>query len=152
MYEATSAEQRQWRSGIDASSAAIPSTPGKLTILLVEDEEMVRKLICEVLEGAGYGVFPCALPAEGIETGRQHAGEIDLLLTDVVMPELNGREMAARIHEFLPGLPVIFMSGYARQALAEEGQVDPRFEYLQKPFTLRALSEKLKVVLGNQQD
>jgi len=115
---------------------------------LVEDEEMVRNLMREVLEYEGYRVLACALPAEGIAAGRAHAGEIDLLLTDVVMPEMNGREMAARIHEFLPTMPVVFMSGYTQHALAQQGQVDPAFEYLQKPFTPAALSEKLRKALG----
>jgi CheY-like chemotaxis protein len=124
--------------------------PSKLTILLVEDEEMVRDLMREVLEREGYRVLACALPAEGVEMGRAHGDEIDLLLTDVVMPEMNGREMADRIHQFLPLLPVVFMSGYTQHALAERGEVDPKFEYLQKPFTLAALNEKLTRVLGTR--
>jgi two-component system cell cycle sensor histidine kinase/response regulator CckA len=152
MYEATAADHHLWRSGLDSSHAAMPSASGKTTILLVEDEEMVRKLICEVLEGSGYRVVPCSLPTEGLEACQKFAREIDLLLTDVVMPEMNGREMAERIHGLLPGLPVIFMSGYAKHALAEQGQVDPQFEYLQKPFTLRSLTEKLTAALRKRQE
>jgi two-component system, cell cycle sensor histidine kinase and response regulator CckA len=121
----------------------------KQTILLVEDEEMVRGLICEVLERQGFVVLPCAHPTEGIEVSKRHGGKIDLLLTDVVMPGMNGREMADRIQEILPQLRVVFMSGYTEHALTHEGRVDPKFEYLQKPFTLTALMQKLAKVLGN---
>jgi CheY-like chemotaxis protein len=120
----------------------------KQTILLVEDEDMVRGLMSEVLEREGYRVLACSHPAEGIAECRRHGGEIDLLLTDVVMPGMNGREMADRIHEFLPQLRVVFMSGYTEHALTQEGRVDPQFEYLQKPFTLKSLTEKLAKVLG----
>jgi len=121
--------------------------PMRQMILLVEDEEMVRELMCEVLEQAGYEVLVCSTPAEAIEVSRRHEGPIDLLLTDVVMPGMNGREMAERIHEFLPQLQVVFMSGYTEHALAHDGKVDPKVEYLQKPFTLKALTQKLAKVL-----
>jgi CheY-like chemotaxis protein len=118
------------------------------TILLVEDEEMVRGLMREVLEKEGYEVLSCGHPKDGIEMSRRHAGQIDLLLTDVVMPGMNGREMANRIRETLPDLRVVFMSGYTEHVLMHEGQVGTQFEYLQKPFTLRTLSQKLALVLG----
>jgi CheY-like chemotaxis protein len=117
------------------------------TILLVEDEEMVRGLMCEVLDQQGYEVLACSTPAEAIEVSRRREGSIDLLLTDVVMPGMNGREMAERIHEFLPQLQVVFMSGYTEHALTHDGQVDPKVEYLQKPFTLKTLTQKLEKVL-----
>jgi CheY-like chemotaxis protein len=119
----------------------------KQTILLVEDEEMVRRLMCEVLEQEGFEVLACSTPAEAIAVSRRHDGHIDLLLTDVVMPGMNGRAMAESIQEFLPQLRVVFMSGYTEHALTHEGQVDPKFEYLQKPFTLKSLTQKLTKVL-----
>lgn len=121
----------------------------KQTILLVEDEEMVRELMCEVLEMDGYEVLSCAHPEEGIEVCRRHAGQIDLLLTDVVMPGMNGREMANRILDILPALRVVFMSGYTEHALLHNGQVDPHLEYLQKPFSLQTLAKKLAHVWGS---
>jgi CheY-like chemotaxis protein len=119
----------------------------KQTILLVEDEEMVRGLMCEVLERDGYKVLSCADPREGIETCKRHCGRIDLLLTDVVMPGMNGWEMARRIQETLPELRVVFMSGYTEHVLSRDGEIHPQIEYLQKPFTLRTLTEKLKRLL-----
>jgi two-component system, cell cycle sensor histidine kinase and response regulator CckA len=121
--------------------------PMRQTILLVEDEDMVRGLMCEVLEQEGYEVLACSTPAEAIEVSRRHDRPINLLLTDVVMPGMNGREMADRIHEILPHLQVVFMSGYTEHALTHDGQVDPKIEYLQKPFTLKALTQKLAKVL-----
>ena len=123
----------------------------KQTILVVEDEEMVRGLICEVLRREGYRVLACGDAAEGIEASRRYGPGIDLLLTDVVMPGMNGPEMASRIQETLPQLRVVFMSGYSEQALARSAQVDASFEYLQKPFTLKGLTQKLARVLGRVQ-
>jgi CheY-like chemotaxis protein len=105
--------------------------------------------MCEVLEREGYEVLACGHPAEGIEVSKRLGRQIDLLLTDVVMPGMNGREMADRIHTILPQLRVVFMSGYTEHALTQNGQVDPEVEYLQKPFTLQALTQKLDKVLGN---
>jgi two-component system, cell cycle sensor histidine kinase and response regulator CckA len=122
----------------------------KQTILLVEDEETVRGLMCEVLEREGYKVLACSHPKEGIEVSKRHSAQIDLLLTDVVMPGMNGREMANRIQEILPGLRVVFMSGYTEQALTCDGEIDSQTEYLQKPFTLRTLTDKLARLLGRE--
>lgn len=124
----------------------------KQTILLVEDEEMIRSLMMEVLERAGYRVLACSHPKEGIEVSREHGGKIDLLLTDVVMPGMNGREMANRIREILPEIRVVFMSGYTDHALTADGPIDSTFEYLQKPFTLKTLTQKMAEVLGNSEN
>ena len=121
------------------------------TILLVEDEEMVRTLMREVLEREGYQVLSCSHAQDGIKVSKQHGGQIDLLLTDVVMPGMNGRDMASQILETLPELRVVFMSGYTEHVLIREGEADPHFEYLQKPFTLRTLLRKLERVLGTVQ-
>jgi CheY-like chemotaxis protein len=124
----------------------------KQTILLVEDEEMVRTLMCEVLEREGYQVLSCSHPREGIEVSLRHSGQIDLLLTDVVMPGMNGRDMANQILQSLPELRVVFMSGYTEHVLTREGEVDQKLEYLQKPFTLQTLMRKLEQVLGNVEE
>ncbi len=118
------------------------------TIMLVEDETTVRNLLCEVLQRCGYQVLVCSTPEEGLSTCRNHHGPIDLLLTDVVMPGMNGREMAERISAMLPDLRIIFMSGYSEQVLMQDGELDPRIEYLQKPFSLQILRNRLLRVLG----
>jgi CheY-like chemotaxis protein len=122
------------------------------TILLVEDEDTIRGLMGEVLEQAGYKVLSCACPQEGIAAGLEYAGRIDLLLTDVVMPGMNGREMANRILEHLPELRVVFMSGYTKHTLLQQGPMEVNFEYLQKPFTLKTLTKKLAQVLGKAEE
>ncbi len=119
------------------------------TILLVEDEKMIRRVMSEVLEREGYRVLACADPREGIDVCQQYGGQIDLLLTDVVMPGMNGREMANQILKILPKLRVVFMSGYTENVLMHEGQTEPQIEYLQKPFKLETLTRKLAKVLGN---
>ena len=123
--------------------------PRKQTVLLVEDEDMVRELMCEVLEREGYEVLACGHPAEGIEVSKRLGRQIDLLLTDMDMPEMNGREMADRIHAILPQLPVVFISGAGEHALTQGGWLDAEVEYLQKPFTFQALKQKVAKVLKN---
>jgi CheY-like chemotaxis protein len=138
---------------IRAESSIVTNTPGiKQTVVLVEDEEMIRGLLTEVLKRTGYEVLSCAYPEEGIAVCQRYPGRIDLLLTDVVMPGMNGRDMANRILETLPELRVVFMSGYTEQILQRERQMDAPFEYLQKPFTLLALTEKLAKVLGSKEE
>jgi two-component system cell cycle sensor histidine kinase/response regulator CckA len=134
-------------------SSIVPNTNGmKQTVVLVEDEEMIRGLLTVVLKRVGYEVLACAYPVEAIAVCERHPGRIDLLLTDVVMPGMNGREMANRILEILPELRVVFMSGYTEQILRRERQMDAPFEYLQKPFTLLALTQKLSKVLGDKEE
>ena len=116
------------------------------TILLVEDEEMVRTLLCDVLERTGYRVLPCAHPQEGIDLCLKYSSTIDLLLTDIVLPGMSGPDMVTRIQRELPDLRVVFMSGYTEHALAKDGRLEP-IEYLQKPFSLKTLRLKLNKVL-----
>jgi DNA-binding NtrC family response regulator len=120
------------------------------TILLVEDEPIVRSLLREVLERAGYQVLACERPEDGIAECRSHIGKIDLLLTDVVMPGMNGKEMASHILEMMPELSVIFMSGYTEHVLVNDGILDAKIEYLQKPFSLQTLRQRLERVLSTQ--
>lgn len=129
-----------------------PYTSRAKTILLVEDESTVRALLREVLERAGYEVLACSNPKEGIETCRQHSGRIHLLLTDVVMPGMNGKEMANQIVKILPEVRVIFMSGYTEHVLLQDGQLDARIEYLQKPFSLQTLRQRLARVIGEARE
>jgi two-component system, cell cycle sensor histidine kinase and response regulator CckA len=124
----------------------------KQTILLVEDERMILGMMCEVLEREGYEVLAFADPMEGIDVCLRHSGKIDLLLTDVMMPGMNGRVMANRVREILPQIRVVFMSGYTEHVLLHDGEVEPHLEYLQKPFTLETLTRKLAHVLGKQEE
>ncbi len=133
--------------GSNENQPVPPLATGVKTILVVEDEPTVRGLLREVLERSGYRVVACAAPEEGIAACQVPGQHIDLLLTDVVLPGMNGWEMASHISEAIPGVRVVFMSGYTEHALVKDGVLDGRVEYLQKPFSLDTLRQRLKSLL-----
>src|SRR5437899_5112996 len=117
------------------------------TILLVEDEANLRQLGREYLENQGYTVFDAADGAAAIQLSNAHPGPIHLLLTDVIMPGMNGRELAQRICSLRPETKVLYMSGYTENAIGHNGTLDAGVSLLQKPFTLPALKAKVREVL-----
>ncbi len=117
------------------------------TVLLVEDEGAVRDLVATALQDRGYTLLTAADAEEALELDRIHAGPIDLLITDVVMRGMRGPELARRIRERRPELPVLFMSGYPDDALNVGGDLDSGTAFLQKPFRVRALGAKVAEVL-----
>ena len=112
---------------------------GEETILLVEDEAALRTATCEFLETKGYRVLLAANAAEALRISTTHNDEIDMLMTDLVMPGLGGLELAEKLVEMRPGIRVVYMSGYTEQTARPEAFQKPRF-YIQKPFSLPALS------------
>jgi PAS domain S-box-containing protein len=124
-----------------------PPRSGTETVLLVEDEEGVAALACRVLERRGYTVLRAREGAEAVAVGRAHRGVIDLLVTDVVMPGMGGPESAELLRRLRPGLRVLFVSGYADQAVTGHRILDPNVPYLQKPFTPESLARKVREVL-----
>ena len=126
-----------------------PNAEAKRSILLVEDEEYVREVAREILELEGYRVFEASHPNEALERYEQHGGNIDLLLTDVVMPGMDGHDLAVRLTRRQPSIKSIFMSGYTENALLRRGIRDLNAVYLQKPFTLQALVEKVREVIAD---
>jgi two-component system cell cycle sensor histidine kinase/response regulator CckA len=143
---------RIWLPEVEEAAEAAPvSAPtgaaapeGSETILLVEDEDAVRGLLREVLEGAGYTVLQAASGAEALRVSRAHAGTVDLLLTDVVMPGMGGREMATLLAAQRPGLRVLFASGYTAEAIARHGVLEPGTDLIHKPFTPDALLRRVR--------
>jgi CheY-like chemotaxis protein len=127
--------------------AGAAALEGSETILLVEDEDAVRGLLREVLEGSGYTVLQAASGVEALRVSRAHAGTVDLLLTDVVMPGMGGREVATLLAAERPGLRVLFASGYTAEAIARHGVLEPGTDLIHKPFTpdalLRCVRERL---------
>jgi two-component system, cell cycle sensor histidine kinase and response regulator CckA len=117
------------------------------TILLVEDEAYVRDVTREVLEMCGYTVVSAKNAAEAIRFFEEYEGVIHLLVTDVVMPGMDGRELAKRLTERCPELRAIFISGYTDNAVVRNGFRDPNTVYLQKPFTLDSLARKVREVI-----
>jgi len=118
---------------------AEPKYRGEGPILVVEDRDEVRTVTCGMLEELGYKPIAAANGAEATTIARQHQGPLPLLLTDVVMPGMNGREVAERLRQFHPEIKVIFMSGHSGCILTETDKLDPSIVYLQKPFTLAQL-------------
>ena len=119
------------------------------TILLVEDEAQVRKLIRAVLSGAGYRVLDAADPLEALRLSEHEKGDIDLLVTDVVMPTMNGRELAELLKRTREHTKVLYLSGYTDDAIAHHGVLDPGIALLQKPVTPDALLNHVREVLDS---
>ncbi|HEY6765954.1 MAG TPA: ATP-binding protein [Candidatus Sulfotelmatobacter sp.] len=121
--------------------------PGTETILLVEDETNLRYLARQFLEKQGYRVIEAADGAVAMQIAVAHEGIIHLLLTDVIMPGMNGRELAQRMSEIRPNIKVLYMSGYTENVIGHNGTLDAGIRLLQKPFTLRELKDKVREVL-----
>jgi PAS domain S-box-containing protein len=124
-----------------------PPSLGHETILLVEDEENLRRLTRHSLENQGYSVIDAADGAAAIQLSQAHKGPIYLLLTDVIMPGMNGRELANHISPTRPEMKVLYMSGYTENHIGHNGALDEGITLLQKPFTLPALKAKVREVL-----
>jgi len=120
---------------------------GTETILLVEDEEQLRQLIATVLEEYGYKVLPAAGTAEGLELCRANHRDIRLLVTDVILPGMNGRQLAEQVQKISPRTRVLYISGYTSNAIVHYGVLDAGLWFLAKPFSLSALIAKVREVL-----
>jgi signal transduction histidine kinase len=124
---------------------------GRETILVVEDEEMVRTLVCDTLREFGYDILEAPGGEEAVAVSLRHEETIDLLITDVVMPRMNGLELARRIKASRPGIPVLFMSGYSEEGVMHLGVIGPGEAFLQKPITPSRLSAKVREVLSERE-
>jgi two-component system cell cycle sensor histidine kinase/response regulator CckA len=125
------------------------AVPGE-TVLVVEDEVIVRRMMTRALEEAGYRVLQAGNAAEAIEIVTRAPDKINLLLTDVVMPGQNGRELAESIKTLRPGIPVLFTSGYTDGEIERRGLLDPGAAFIQKPLTPAALVRALRELLDQQ--
>lgn len=121
--------------------------PGRETVLLTEDEEPVRRLTRTILEMNGYQVLEAASGDEALLIYKQHGGRIDLIITDVVMPKMGGRELAQSLVALSPGVKVLYLSGYTDDAIVRHGLLDQKMAFLQKPFTPDSLLRKMREVL-----
>ena len=124
-----------------------PPERGNETILLVEDEPAILKMTTMMLERLGYTVVAAGTPAEAINLAHEYTGIIDLLVTDVVMPEMNGRNLAKNILSFYPNLKRLFMSGYTANVIAHHGVLDEGVNFIQKPFSRENLGTKVRELL-----
>jgi two-component system, cell cycle sensor histidine kinase and response regulator CckA len=133
----------------DLPSADTDSPQGSnQTILVVEDEKAVRELTVKMLQRLGYSVLIAASGAEAIEISRAHTGGISLLLTDVVMPNMSGRQLADILQPARPGMKVIYLSGYTENTVIHHGVLDSGIEFLPKPFSREVLAKKIRDVLA----
>jgi two-component system cell cycle sensor histidine kinase/response regulator CckA len=132
---------------VEAEKLKTAAARGHETILLAEDDEMVRTLVRETLERAGYRVLAGSDPVEARRAAEAHSGPIHLLITDVVMPKVNGRELADQLAVRRPGMKVLYMSGYTDNAVLNSGILQKEVAFLQKPFTPAALIDKVREVL-----
>jgi CheY-like chemotaxis protein len=128
---------------------ATPAVRGHETILLVEDEPAILRLTTLMLDRQGYTVVAAATPGEALRLARAHAGEIHLLLTDVVMPEMNGRDLAKNLQSLYPELKRLFMSGYTANVIAHHGVLDVGVHFIQKPFSIQTLAATVREALDN---
>jgi len=117
------------------------------TILLVEDEESVRRLSVQILKRQGYKVLEASCGDDALVLSREHKEPIHIMLTDVVMPGMSGRELANQLKALHPKMKVLYMSGYTDNAIVNHGVLDEGINYIQKPFTMNALTRKVREVL-----
>ncbi|WP_051284167.1 response regulator [Desulforegula conservatrix] len=120
---------------------------GKETILVVEDEEIVLAMAKKILSVYGYKVFEAKTPGDACLIAETHKGEINLFLSDMVMPGMTGVDLQKKIHKIIPDLKTIFMSGYTPQFIAQKGFIEENFNFIQKPFSVVALAQKVREVL-----
>ena len=121
---------------------------GQETILLVEDEPAILKMTASILVRLGYTVLSADTPGNAIRLAGEYAGKIHLLITDVVMPEMNGRDLAAHLLSLSPSLKYLFMSGYTADVIAHQGVLNEGMYFIQKPFSMNDLASKVREILG----
>ena len=135
----------------EASAPATETSAGRgtETVLLVEDQTLLRKVVVSMLENEGYRVLSAEDSERGLELARAHDGGIDLLITDVILPGMNGRVLAEQVKLARPGTKVLFVSGYTENIVTHHGQLDVGGGFLQKPFSYEALRQKVREILDH---
>jgi CheY-like chemotaxis protein len=135
-----------------ANASATARAGGHETILLVEDEEIVRGMLVEVLRAQGYNVLDAKHGPDALNIASRYSKPIHLLITDMLMPEMNGSELANRLLAIRPNLPVLYISGYSDDEARRLGKVDKPAEFLQKPFRPDILLDKARQILDANKD
>ncbi len=142
-------DEAEVAAGTPKLTAEIPA--GTETVLLSEDEQDVREIAREFLESGGYKVIEAKNGQEAVELAAKHRGQIDLLVTDMVMPGMTGQDLAVRLQREHPGLAVVFMSGYSEHAATEMANADPSVRLMTKPFSRSAILRTVREILHNRQ-
>ena len=133
--------------GLGVEEPAAGNLRGSETILVVEDEPVLRRLTCRILAGYGYDILEAADPEKAVRTARDCDGPIQLLLTDVVMPVMNGQQLYATLHPDRPDMKALYMSGYSDDVVDGHGGIEGGIHFIQKPFSMDALAEKVRKAL-----
>ena len=129
-----------------------PLSRGSEVVLLVEDDASILKLGKRILENLGYTVLSATGPSEAIRLAEEHTSEIKLLITDVVMPEMNGRELSEQLHGLYPNLKILFMSGYTANVIAHRGVLEEGVCFISKPFSKKDMAVKVREVIDEAKD
>jgi DNA-binding response OmpR family regulator len=126
---------------------SLPPPAGTETILLVEDEEALREVVRDVLEGAGYKVLEAAQPEEALAKAKAYPSPLHLMLTDVALPRMSGPGLAASLVPLRPQMRVLYMSGYTAESMGHHGALEPGANFIQKPFSSDDLLRLLRAIL-----
>ncbi|MGM0656810.1 MAG: response regulator, partial [Thermodesulfobacteriota bacterium] len=132
------------------NESAKQSPTGSETVLLVEDEPAILHMGRGMLEKLGYAVLTAEKPEEALRLAEEHEGRIHLLITDVVMPGMNGRDLSAKLSDCSPGLKTIYISGYTSNVIAHHGVLDEGVHFIQKPFSIQDLAVKVREAIEQQ--
>ena len=133
------------------TAAPLEKTRNFETVLVVEDEEIVRELVCDVLSEQGYNVMCASDGRDALKLASGYDGKIHLLITDVIMPHMNGQELATQLAVARPDMKILFVSGYSDNDIGDHGVLDPDIELLQKPFTPETLARKIRDVIQDDE-
>ncbi len=136
----------------ETAEQSITLQSGEETLLVVEDEADIRQLIIDILKPRGYNLLVASNGSEALRMSREYTGKIQVLLTDVIMPGMSGREVADTLKKERSDIKIIYMSGYPSDAIGRHGVLESEVEFLQKPITLEKLAKKLKGVLGEKKE
>jgi CheY-like chemotaxis protein len=123
---------------------------GSETILVAEDEDSLRKILVRGMENYGYHVLQACNGVEAVKRAQDYKDTIHLLLTDVVMPKMNGKELSEELHKDRPEMNILFMSGYSQEVLSQKGTIDPSIHLIKKPFSKEKLAERIREVLDQK--
>ncbi|MCD4708848.1 MAG: PAS domain S-box protein [Candidatus Sabulitectum sp.] len=135
---------------ITEKAVSEPTRPGDETIMLVEDEPAILEIATLMLERLGYTVLVASTPGEAIRLAEEYPGRIHLLMTDVILPEMNGRDLANNLMSSYPGLKTLFMSGYTANVIAHRGVLNSGVNFIQKPFTIPHMAAKVRETLEHE--
>ncbi|MGK2904806.1 MAG: response regulator, partial [Desulfuromonadales bacterium] len=131
-------------------TAEKPLLHGTETVLLVEDDKMLLQLLTSMLKESGYTVLAAATTARAQTLVEEHPGPIHLLISDIIMPVMNGKELSEKLMPLRPDMKVLFLSGYSADIISSQGVIEDKTPFLQKPFSLEELTSKVREVLADQ--